>query len=697
MKWIITIALALVAIATPASAFDARVKATITRPAWFHDTSGGPCDVPDACLRDREMGSTSTLVQVPASFQKVQFYQPGPFGPRACDPYVYTDAQGQIDSVVDCPDQPPVLMEVRGESAHNFFVGTFDEDGFWLRASLVLGPAITVIGPMALATGDLLGAAVFFGFSPQLVFEALFAPPEPFTWLFPGATVPGYIDFGGPTGRVSLGSTRGDTASNAAWAAALMERLDFAYRGLGIALDANPARPLLVPPSQWTINNPFFGAPTTVWNSVHVNQGGGWTQAMRSVEHEMAHVLYNFLHSGEAHYWGEALDYAKNHQDCGMNFGQPFAQYEGFAEAISDIVWASHEVGWRGGTGAAGPLTRYPVPARNCALRNPPWPVGLEYEGNVADFYAMMVHGLDDELAQPMTGDFRLSRAGADWSYLLPVHTLFDMVLLAGADSHTASQMWGRHLQQACQQPSPDPSMFGPVFCDTERFRCHVKQYLASIGQLPSSFWADDCRPNPSSVDHLYQTSATLSTTINYVFYTKSEYFDEYRVRVGLSANDPNPAEYGPSRALFIPDVSLTRCEENYIRVVTSKDGDEVLGPPHVLVPPGVAGRCFNNIIPGPVALADQDLDLWPDVADNCTDVANPSQRDSDADDSGNACDCDFDQDGACTIADFNAFLVDFQSSVDGGTGTDMEADGSVGIGDFNLFLPGFQAGVPGP
>jgi len=181
-------------------------------------------------------------------------------------------------------------------------------------------------------------------------------------------------------------------------------------------------------------------------------------------------------------------------------------------------------------------------------------------------------------------------------------------------------------------------------------------------------------------VDYLYETSATLSTTINYVFYTKSEYFDEYRVRVGLSANDPNPVEYGPSRTLFIPDVILTRCEENYIRVVTSKDGDEVLGPPYVLVPPAVVGRCLNNIIPGPVALADRDLDLWPDVADNCTDVANPSQRDSDADESGNACDCDFDQNGSCTIADFNAFLVDFQSSVDGGTGTDMEANGSTGL-----------------
>ncbi len=691
MKRIIPIALALIAIATPAFAVTVRVKATITRPAWFHDTSGGPCDVADACLRDRAMGSTSTLVQVPAAFQRVQFYQPGPFGPWACAPFVYTDAQGRIDSDVNCPNQAPNTMEIQGISSRPFVVGSFDEDGFWAKAVLVFGPAILGIAPVALATGDILGAAVAAGFSAQLVFEVLIGSPEPFRWIVPGAIVmPTYIDFR----NVSLGTTRGNTASNAAWAAALLEGLDFAYRGLSVPRPAAP--PLLVPISQWTINNPFFGAPTTVWNGVHVNQGNGWTQAMRSVEHEMAHVIYNLYHSNQAHYWGEALGYAKNHQDCGLSFGQQFAQYEGFAEAVSDIFWASHEVGWRNGRGSAGPLTSYPVPARNCAFQATQWPKGLAYEGNVADFYAMMVHGLGDELARPMTADPRLSQAGADFSFLLPEHTLFDMVLAAGSDSHTANQMWGRYLQQVCQQPSPQPGIT-PLVCDSERFRCHVRKYLAVIGDLPGSFWGDDCRPDASAVDRLVETSSTLGVSVNHVFYTSSSYVDEYWVRVGQTATDPNPVEYGPSQFLFIPDVVLTRCEENYIRVVSAKGGDEVLGPPRVLIPPALIGQCLGGIIPGPVALVDRDLDLWPDVSDNCRDVFNPSQRDSDIDDSGNACDCDFNQDGFCTIQDFNVFLQEFQTSIDSGIGTDMEADGSVGIGDFNLFVPGFRTGVPGP
>ncbi len=102
----------------------------------------------------------------------------------------------------------------------------------------------------------------------------------------------------------------------------------------------------------------------------------------------------------------------------------------------------------------------------------------------------------------------------------------------------------------------------------------------------------------------------------------------------------------------------------------------------------------------------DADLDGVPDALDNCVllpngpalpDAGGQSQLDRDGDEIGNLCDCDYDNDGFCAISDFNVFLLDFQSGVDQGTGTDMDGDGGVGIGDFNRFLPGFQAGVPGP
>jgi hypothetical protein len=98
-----------------------------------------------------------------------------------------------------------------------------------------------------------------------------------------------------------------------------------------------------------------------------------------------------------------------------------------------------------------------------------------------------------------------------------------------------------------------------------------------------------------------------------------------------------------------------------------------------------------------PLEAPDFDQDGVQDSLDNCISAPNPAQLDTDMDSYGNACDCDFNNDGTCSIGDFNLFLPDFMSSTDSGMGTDMDEDGVVGIGDFNLFLPGFQAGVPGP
>ena len=91
----------------------------------------------------------------------------------------------------------------------------------------------------------------------------------------------------------------------------------------------------------------------------------------------------------------------------------------------------------------------------------------------------------------------------------------------------------------------------------------------------------------------------------------------------------------------------------------------------------------------------DSDGDRTGDRCDNCTNVENgtlvpdaggTSQMNTDGDNFGNVCDCDFDQNGACNIADFNRFLSDFVAAVDSGVGTDMDGDGTVGIDDFNLF-----------
>ncbi len=113
-------------------------------------------------------------------------------------------------------------------------------------------------------------------------------------------------------------------------------------------------------------------------------------------------------------------------------------------------------------------------------------------------------------------------------------------------------------------------------------------------------------------------------------------------------------------------------------------------------------------LLVGPAATAvapDADGDGIHDYMDNCLLVPNRDQSNTDRavepqggpGPLGNACDCDFDNDGACGIADFNLFLPDFLGGADSGVGSDMDGSPGVGIGDFNLFLAGFLAGVPGP
>jgi len=93
---------------------------------------------------------------------------------------------------------------------------------------------------------------------------------------------------------------------------------------------------------------------------------------------------------------------------------------------------------------------------------------------------------------------------------------------------------------------------------------------------------------------------------------------------------------------------------------------------------------------------ADRDRDGVIDDVDDCVGVANSAQTDTDHDGRGNACDCDFDNDGVCDIDDFGVFRTDFGNGVDRGVGTDADGKGVVNIDDFTLWLAGFATGRPG-
>jgi hypothetical protein len=93
----------------------------------------------------------------------------------------------------------------------------------------------------------------------------------------------------------------------------------------------------------------------------------------------------------------------------------------------------------------------------------------------------------------------------------------------------------------------------------------------------------------------------------------------------------------------------------------------------------------------------DFDSDGVPDGVDNCSEVFNQWQDDTDADDCGNLCDADYDDSGRVGMADFNEFRTAFFT-----TGDDEKchveptARCTVGFPDFTIFASLFLS-IPGP
>lgn len=82
-------------------------------------------------------------------------------------------------------------------------------------------------------------------------------------------------------------------------------------------------------------------------------------------------------------------------------------------------------------------------------------------------------------------------------------------------------------------------------------------------------------------------------------------------------------------------------------------------------------------------AADDADGDGVTDGADNCLGVFNPNQRDTDADDYGNLCDGDFNQDGIVNFLDLAYLRLNFLT---GDPTADLNGDGVVNAGDLGIF-----------
>jgi len=95
----------------------------------------------------------------------------------------------------------------------------------------------------------------------------------------------------------------------------------------------------------------------------------------------------------------------------------------------------------------------------------------------------------------------------------------------------------------------------------------------------------------------------------------------------------------------------------------------------------------------------DTDLDGVEDAFDNCVDDANPEQKDLDHDACGDRCDCDYDNNGACTPADFNTFAGTYLLG-EGSPGynplADCDCNGAITPADFACFAAGYLT-IPCP
>lgn len=95
----------------------------------------------------------------------------------------------------------------------------------------------------------------------------------------------------------------------------------------------------------------------------------------------------------------------------------------------------------------------------------------------------------------------------------------------------------------------------------------------------------------------------------------------------------------------------------------------------------------------------DSDGDGVPDACDNCVDVANPAQADTNGDGYGNHCDMDFNDDMNVGLWDFNHLRSRFGLSCgDAGYDADVDADSdcTIGVDDFNNFRSSWGQ-LPGP
>jgi hypothetical protein len=125
-------------------------------------------------------------------------------------------------------------------------------------------------------------------------------------------------------------------------------------------------------------------------------------------------------------------------------------------------------------------------------------------------------------------------------------------------------------------------------------------------------------------------------------------------------------------------------------------DGDGVVDYP---ADPGCADPADDDKVADCGADVDSDGDDACDASDNCLVDANPDQLDTNQDGYGNACDADYDGDGAVGLSDYMRLGAAFGKRTGApGYDADLDADGDGAIGMLEFLRLGRSFGrAPGP
>ncbi|MDJ0869403.1 MAG: PQQ-dependent sugar dehydrogenase [Myxococcota bacterium] len=246
---------------------------------------------------------------------------------------------------------------------------------------------------------------------------------------------------------------------------------------------------------------------------------------------------------------------------------------------------------------------------------------------------------------------------------------LWEEVNVLAADAPAGTNFgWDVEEGSACKSPSPgepscgDPSLVRPTFA-----------YDRSGGRA-------------AIVGGVVYRGALRSLRGHYVFadYLSGEYWSFL-----WNPEDGIVGEVVDRRADFAPSAGTIRQPVAF--------GTDSQGELYVL--DRIGSKIFK-LVGDPEDLdPDSDGDGIFDPDDNCHGLENPDQIDTNEDGYGNACDPDYNGDGAVGVPDFNVLrgqfgLTDQDPGFD--PAVDHNGDGAVGVPDFNVFRSFFGL-APGP